>query len=179
MKTDLPQKINLSVKNQTRCNPPLLLGFNGKIKLSVFSKKSPFSSSLIFRKSQNFRRLKSSKIKGLRLKNQTVCYNQTGRLNTTAHIGRFFKVLYSLILSLWTKKRSNRDLNPRCRLDPHNTLAGCRLQPLGHYSVFYLACAFLRLYAYCIINIYFRKYLFIYIYKAFQLLLTLNLSDYL
>ena len=47
-----------------------------------FPKKSPFSSSLIFRKSQNFRRLKSSKIKGLRLKNQTVCYNQTGRLNT-------------------------------------------------------------------------------------------------
>ena len=83
-KTDLPKKINLSVKNQTRCNPPLLLGFNGKIKLSVFSKKSPFSSSLIFRKSQNFLRLKYSKIKGLRLKNQPVCYNQTGRLNTRA-----------------------------------------------------------------------------------------------
>lgn len=82
MKTDLPKKINLSVKNQTRCNTPLLLSFNGKIKLSVFSKKSPFSSSLIFRKSQNFRRLKSSKIKGFYLKNQTVCYNQTGRLNT-------------------------------------------------------------------------------------------------
>lgn len=82
LKTDLPKKINLSVKNQTRCNTPLLLGFNGKIKLSVFSKKSPFSSSLIFRKSQNFRRLKYSKIKGFYLKNQTVCYNQTGRLNT-------------------------------------------------------------------------------------------------
>ena len=39
-------------------------------------------SSLIFRKSRGFRRLKYSKIKGLRLKNQTVCYNQTGRLNT-------------------------------------------------------------------------------------------------
>ena len=30
--------------------------------------------------------------------------------------------------------RSSRDLNPGCRFNPHNTLAGCRLQPLGHYS---------------------------------------------
>ena len=80
---DLPKKINLSVKNQIGCNTPLLLDFNGKIKLSVFSKKSPFWSSLIFQKSPNFRRLKYSKIRGLRLRNQTVCYNQTGRLNTS------------------------------------------------------------------------------------------------
>lgn len=86
---DLSKKINLSVKNQIGCNTPLLLGFNGKIKLSVFSKKSPFSSSLIFRKSSNFRRLKYSKIKGLYQKNQTVRYNQTGRLNTSVFANYF------------------------------------------------------------------------------------------
>ena len=32
------------------------------------------------------------------------------------------------------RKRSWRDSNPRYGLTPYNTLAGCRLQPLGHIS---------------------------------------------
>ena len=34
------------------------------------------------------------------------------------------------------KIRRRRDSNPRCKLSPHNFLAGSRFQPLSHFSMY-------------------------------------------
>ena len=46
------------------------------------------------------------------------------------------RVLYPAELRMQSKWRWERDSNPRCSFWPHTPLAGERLQPLGHLTIF-------------------------------------------